>query len=97
MKDTIEAGDFYNSNNIPCTTYWMHKESDSVPPEEPETRKAQYEIDATEDSIVLRIFSRSSRSPMHKRDYYTYLKFPIDSRFSRELLEILKRVDKGNI
>ena len=95
MEDTIESSGIYNSNNFPCTTYWKHKESDYIKPDEPETLPAQYEIDLNDGSIRINVFSRSSLGPVHKRDYYNYLEFPADSRFARALLQLLKGFDNG--
>lgn len=92
MEDEMKSG-IYHPNNFNCRTYWKYKDGAGEVPEEPETKKAQYEIDVFDEGfgkkLRVKIFSRVGKSPEHKRDFYTYLEFPIDSNFARAMYQFL--------
>ena len=92
MEENINNGktSLYHPNNFKCKTYWNYTEG-AV--EEPEQRTAQYEMGVKDEGfgkkLWINIFSRVGTDPLHKRDYYTYLEFPLDSTFTKSLMEML--------
>ena len=98
MDDKLTTNtNMYHSNNFKCRTYWLYGEGGTV--EEPENRTAQYEMGIKDEGfgkkLWIKIFSRVGEDPSHKRDYYTFLEFPINCTFSKSLLEILADNLKG--
>lgn len=92
MEDTTKSkATMYHPNNFKCKTYWNYTEDGVL--EEPEQRTAQYEIDVKDEGygkkLCVRVFSRVGTDPLHKRDYYTYLEFPVESTFTKGLLEMI--------
>jgi len=94
MEDKMKSEEIYNSANFNCTTYWKYRNGDKVPFEEPTMKPAQYEMGIKEtewgNKIWIKLFSRIGEDPLHKRDYYTYLEFPLDCNFSTNLYRMLE-------
>ena len=92
MEDKMNSG-IHHPNNFNCKTYWLYKDGSKERREEPEMKKAQYEIDMRDDGygkkICIKIFSRVGKDAEHKRDFYTYLEFNLDSTFARSINEFL--------
>jgi hypothetical protein len=93
MEDKITSIKPHPSNFL-CRTYWQYKENPEDMLIEPESKHSQYEIDVFDEGfgkkMRIKIFARSNMDPKHKRDYYTYLEFPMNSTFSNTLFEFLK-------
>ena len=93
MEDKLSNKTVYNDNNFPCTSYWQYKDGESEPLKEPEMKKAQYEMGIKEteygNKLWIKIFSRVGKESSHKRDFYKYIEFPVESRFSWALRDIL--------
>ena len=94
MEDKMQPGIVNNSANFNCNTYWLYRDGDTEQFEEPEMKKAQFEMGIRDSGygkkLWVKIFSRVGKDPTHKRDYYNYIEFPVDCNFAKALFVMLK-------